>query len=157
VCNGSIFFMRQKFRGELLPHTTPFITSYFPTKSPFVSTQQNKYNYYNSNLRSKGDEMLEDENNLGERIICRCQIKNLTHQQYTSLIVDLRIQIIRDINFNIDSYNNVYNYDTYIANSQLRSKYEIGGATRKRQKKIKKKTMHRKKSRMKNNKKPKDI
>ena len=154
VCNGSIFFMRQKFNNILLPHSTPFITSYFPTKSPYV-TDHNKYNYYTSSLRNRGEEMLEDEINLGERIICRCQIKELTKNQYTSL--SLRSKVINYVEINFDKINsthnnsNVYDYDRYIANTRLRSNYEIGGRARqKRPKKIKQKTMHRKKSRMKN-------
>jgi hypothetical protein len=151
VCNGSIFFMRQKFKNLLLPHSTPFITSYFPTKSEYITTEQNKYNYYNHKLRSKGDDFLEDEINLGERIISRCQILNLTKEQYKLLSKKMEFKIIININFNIDPNNNVYDYDTYIADTRLRSTYEIGGwRDKKRQKKIKKKTMRRKKSRMKN-------
>jgi len=47
----------------------------------------------------------------------------------------------------------------YVSHSTVEARDDSfgGNITRKRQKKIKKKTMHRKKSRMKNNKKPKDI
>ena len=141
--------MRQKFRDKTLKHSTPFITSYFPTKSNFTVHKEDTYNYYNHSLRYIGDEMLEDENNLGERIISRCQILNSNETHYNEcphLVGSERaIQINNDFKFN----HNVYDYDTYIADTKLRSNYEIGGrATKKRQKKIKNK-MHRKKSRMK--------
>jgi hypothetical protein len=148
VCNGSIFFMRQNFNGKLLPHSTPFITSYFPTKANNVH-KEDKYNYYNhtprTTLRTKGDEILDNEKNLGERIIGRCQIKKLRPDQYYSLNAGMITPLIININFDIESNNNiVFDYDRYIEDSDLRTKIEIGGGGRKNkrtQRKIKRTTM----------------
>jgi len=112
VCNGNIIFMRQKYNELELPHSIPFVTEYYPTTSPYTNSH-NRLSYY-SDLRSIGDRMLEEPTSLGERVIIRCQIINLTETQYATFLNYIQIQLVVSKALDESNITTVYDYDKYV-------------------------------------------
>ena len=145
VCNGNVIFMRQKFGNLELPHSIPFITEYFPTTSQYTGNPHNLLNFY-SGLRSVGDRMLEEPTSLGERIIIRCQIFNLSEPQYNAFTSRLVEQIVVLKKLNESNITTVHDYDEYVRDNTLRANYEVGGGAVKQKSKKTKKTKKTKKN-----------